>query len=130
VTRTPPSRLCTLWLFAALVLLLRAAVPAGWMPQADSGGIRIALCSGSGPVELTLAADGTFHRGAPALPGAHDPCPFGLASVQPFDLTAAVAIAPPDYAADRADPLPVPDALAPRADRALRPPTRGPPSLA
>jgi hypothetical protein len=130
VTGTSPSRLRALWLFAALVLMLRAAIPAGWMPQADAGEIRIALCSASGPVELTLAADGTFHRDAPAPPAPRDPCPFGMAIAQPLDMPPLAAIEPPTFAVDPAPALPVSTAQVPRSHRALRPPSRGPPTLA
>lgn len=130
MTGTSPSRQRALWLFAALILLLRAAIPAGWMPQADAGGIRIALCSGSGPIELTLEPDGTYHRDAPAQPASHDPCPFGLASAQPLDLPSAVALEPPSYAAGPEPASQARTAPNPRPHRALRPPVRGPPLFA
>jgi hypothetical protein len=119
-----------LWLLAAVVLLLRAAVPAGWMPQAEGGELRVALCSGSGPIELILGADGTYHREAPAQPVRHDPCPFGLATAQALDLPTALAIEPPLYA-QAPDLLPQARyTVPPRVHRALRPPSRGPPALA
>jgi hypothetical protein len=130
VTGMSPFRLRALWLLAALVLLLRAGVPPGWMPQAEGGELRVALCSGSGPIELILGADGTYHRETPSRPARHDPCPFGLATPQALDLASAVAIEPPAYAA-APEPAPPAQRAAPaRSHRALRPPSRGPPALA
>jgi len=117
------------WLLLA-VLLLRAAVPAGWMPQVDTGGIRVALCSGSGPIELILDADGNYHREAPATPTTHDPCPFGLATAQPLDLPSTMAVEAPGYAADPIAPRANRTAIAYLSPSTLRPPTRGPPLLA
>lgn len=52
-------------LLVGAAMLLRLAVPAGWMPaQADDGSIRISLCTGYGTVEAVLAADGTVHTGS------------------------------------------------------------------
>jgi hypothetical protein len=130
VTGTSPFRFRTLWLFAAMVLLLRAAVPAGWMPQADTGGFRVSLCSGSGAVELVLQADGTFHREAPTQPSPHDPCPFALAGAQALDIPVAPALRASVHYAESALTPPSPTEPGLAQKRALRPPTRGPPPLA
>ncbi|PLK27305.1 hypothetical protein C0V78_10720 [Novosphingobium sp. TH158] len=118
-------------LLAVIALLIRAAVPSGWMPVAQDGGIHIAICSGSGPMEMVLSKDGTLQReGAPQVPQApRDPCPYGVAPAMAFDVPAPVLLPPP--------PLVQPEAHA-RAQafaarsfpRSLRPPSRGPPALA
>lgn len=40
-----------LMLAVGCALMLRILIPAGWMPVADAHGLRIVLCSGSGPVQ-------------------------------------------------------------------------------
>jgi hypothetical protein len=71
---SPPSfRSRSTWVPLLLVaaLMLRALVPAGWMPVSTSQGIAMTLCTGAGPV--TLKTDGP----APATPDDHgDNCPF------------------------------------------------------
>ncbi|MES2058270.1 MAG: hypothetical protein V4564_20205 [Pseudomonadota bacterium] len=63
----------------ACAMLVRALVPAGWMPTVGAnGGIVISMCTGMGAVEMVLAPDGTLHEKAPAK---HDgttdhPCTF------------------------------------------------------
>jgi hypothetical protein len=114
-----------IWLLVAAALALRLAAPPGWMPVADSGGIRVALCTSSGIKTILL------DTGVPASGGteARDPCPFGLAGAS------ALALPPvPDLPLGPAllALLLVPILLAARltARRALRPPARGPPAFA
>jgi len=52
-------------LFAALAVLALAfnvLVPPGTMAVAGAAGARIVLCTGNGPVNAVLAADGTLHK--------------------------------------------------------------------
>jgi hypothetical protein len=123
------SRLPLVWLLLAAALLLRGAVPAGWMPMADEHGIRIAVCTGVGTEFLTLGDDGKLHKQAPQPDVPRDPCPFALANGAAADVPpvpslplARIAIAPPTF------PQLAAVALAQR--RYPRPPARGPPSLA
>jgi hypothetical protein len=97
VTRSARQFPAVLWLFALLALCVRGAVPAGWMPVADKGGIRIEICSGSGPMAMVLGRDGSLHReNAPQAPAPRDPCPFGTAPAMAADLPPVIALpAPP-----------------------------------
>ncbi len=119
----------TLKLLAVLVLLVRAFVPSGWMPVADANGIRIAICSGSGPMELVLSKDGTLKKDTGQQKAPRDPCPWGLGSAISADLPVPAALPDPPQAlpdefvraiAFAARPFP----------RGLRPPARAPPRFA
>jgi hypothetical protein len=106
--RSPWQRLALAMIGCAL--LLRMAVPAGWMPQAGAGELTLSWCADSGfsgPAALreakALLADA---MGKPA-PDKHDkkgdqPCAFAAAA-QPLAAIGAVALPPP---APRADPVP------------------------
>jgi hypothetical protein len=74
----------------ACALLLRLAVPEGWMPAQTSHGWRLTICTGMGPLEAMpdMAMDHGANKGTP---GNHDKagsiCPFaglGLATAEPF----------------------------------------------
>jgi hypothetical protein len=117
------------WLLALAALLIRAGTPPGWMPVVSHDGIRIALCSGNGAVELTLGTDGKLHKQAPAPANPRDPCPFALASAHAADLPQTATFEPPvdkPVAALFAQT----DKAAPALRRSIRPPARGPPILA
>ena len=105
---------------ATIVLFaLRALVPVGFMPDLDTlgaGHLDIVLCTGHGPVSLTLDANGVPakpHRS----PGAD--CPFGMALGKGFVAPAAPAL---PYAIVAAGTTARTDAA-----RGLRPPSQGPP---
>lgn len=120
--RLAPSSM--FWLVLAAALVVRALLPAGWMPVVGAGGIRIELCTGAGPVQAVLAPDGTIHPGGQPPP--RDPCPIALGGAAPFDLPVqAVLPVPPAMFAEHASVLPVATRLA--AWRSLLPPARGPP---
>lgn len=88
----------------ACALALRMLVPQGWMAVSDNHGLRFVLCSGTGPLEMTMAM--------PGMAGHHDqsghdrpmqdhPNAFanlGLALIEPMLieplLLAAVALEP------------------------------------
>ncbi|MFM5952977.1 MAG: DUF2946 family protein [Novosphingobium sp.] len=114
-------------LLALLVaaLALRMVVPSGFMPVADAHGLRMAICSGSGPAFVELDPG---HK-APASPEVRDPCPYGLAAHAALDLPPSLAL---PAAPERFAVLPYPGLAAARltAWRALRPPARGPPAFA
>ena len=108
----------------ALAVLARALVPSGWMPVAHAGELKIMLCSGSGPVAVSIDL-GT--GAAPQTP--RDPCPYGIAAGDAADLPPPLSLAVlprwPDVPA-----LAAPHAARLVAWRATRPPARGPPAFA
>lgn len=69
------------WL-ALSAMLLRALVPAGWMPAA-SGGAFLVLCTANGLVQVLDAQPDSATGGSPAshLPAADGTCPFGATAV-------------------------------------------------
>jgi len=128
VSLSKHPRNLAVWLLIAAALLLRASVPVGWMPVAADDGLRIMLCGGTGPVELSTQSsaadhqDHQEHRGH----GDRDPCPFALALGKSLDVPSQV------------ETFLLPDAMTATADawapiarpvvwRGLRPPARGPP---
>lgn len=117
-----------LWLFIALLLGGKALVPSGWMPVVKDGGVRIALCTGAGPVMATLDADGTVHKDGSGHDAPREQCPFATL-VLPFDVPSIAALAAPLAPAA----LPVAPLRETRffpSARGLRPPAIGPPILA
>ncbi len=74
---------------ALVAMLLRALLPAGWMPNANvSGGSPFTICTMSGPVSMVLGPDGKPHKPAPN-DAAHHECPFAAAPqfAAPTDFT-------------------------------------------
>jgi len=69
----PYSLRISAWFLALVAIMLRAALPVGWMPFADaSGRTSLVICTGQGP----LAPTG-HSRQQTSLPGnASDICPF------------------------------------------------------
>jgi len=115
----------SLWLLA-LVLAMRAFVPTGWMPTAGNDGIRVLLCTASGPVALVLHPGGD-HRDGDGAPGeTRDPCPFavalGKALAPPPPLAAIIPAFP-----DAREHVAVMAKIGAFVRRSLRPPARGPP---
>lgn len=93
------------------LLALRALLPAGYMPSADAGGVRMVLCS-AGLAALSTPDDGSH----PARSHAGDDCLFAHAALN----------APPPHRVDVAAAV-VPDGrfVVPLASAA--PPSAGPP---
>ena len=54
-------------LFLALVLLMKAWVPTGYMPMVVAGSLHLAPCSGSGVLDLPMAAPGGQAGPAPGM---------------------------------------------------------------
>jgi hypothetical protein len=113
-------------LLLAAAMFSRVLLPAGWMPTVDTGGVRIALCSGISGEYLTLERDGQLHKHAPSSQLPSDPCPFGLASGPLLDVL--VLAHSSIFAA--IVPQPALTNLAKIVRRALPPPARAPPELA
>ena len=59
---------------ALAAMLLRAVMPAGWMPSAAAGS-PLTICTMNGPVRMVLGPDGTPIKQKPH----HDTCPFAAA---------------------------------------------------
>ena len=118
-----------IWLLLAAALMARAVVPSGWMPVADKDGFRIALCTGTGPAFMTLGRDGRLHEEAPEKPAPRDPCPYALGAVQAASLPPAIELPLPPIAAQALTPAALAE-VAMALRRSLRPPARGPPTLA
>jgi hypothetical protein len=83
---TATRRRLLLALFAC-AMLLRIAVPEGWMPVAEANGWQLTICSGMWPVDAMPDMPGMAHHKAPA---GHDqgdhPCTFaglGMAAALP-----------------------------------------------
>ncbi|MFO1254923.1 MAG: DUF2946 family protein [Sphingomonadaceae bacterium] len=114
------------WLLLALVLLVRAMLPQGLMPVVSDGGIRVAICTGSGAAVMVLGQDGKLHQEEPEQKGA--PCPFALAGGT-ADLPPPPLVLPLPVAVSGESILPATAARL-TARRALRPPARGPPAIA
>ncbi len=132
-------------LVIAVALLMRAVVPAGFMPMLVEGRVVIALCSGFGPVPPVMAAPamaGMDHGAAMGADhGAHDrkdggqhdnkpqPCAFSglsapsLSGADPVVLAIAIAFA-------LTLGLRIVVALPARRAVRLWPPLRGPPTIA
>ena len=104
--------------FALLALLLRAALPAGFMPAAGDG-FALTICTGHGALALGKAA--------PAQPGT-DIHACGFAAAGAADAPPPLALAAPIVVtAEPARALPV-GAIVPGPAAAL-PPSTGPPAL-
>ena len=115
-------------------LVLRLAVPAGYMPAVGQGGLALTSCSGSGPA----AASAPSHHSDSSVPGTYNDegtpkadssCAFAdlslpvIGGADPVQLAAALIFI-------LAAGLSLLAVLPPRAALRLRPPLRGPPLTA
>ena len=92
-----PSTLGSLLVAAAL--LLRVAMPAGWMPVASSQGIELAPCTGIGPMQMAAMEQPAGRVEHPAAPIHASPCGFdALAEATPPVAAIALPQPPVDYA--------------------------------
>lgn len=133
--RQEAAKRAMLALLLACALLLRIAVPAGWMPVSDAQGTRLVPCSGAGPMEpgLPMAHAGmgaghTHHGKAPEPHDGDHGCAFGslsLALAQP----PAPALALPPLVVAASSRLPAFVAAIGRGLAAPPPPSTGPPGL-
>lgn len=118
------------WLAAWLIvaaLLMKVLVPAGYMLDVSGGSVTVELCSGYGPMPMTMAMPGTAHHGDKHDGGkAEQPCAFAgltapaLAGADPMLLALAIAFI-------IAAVFRVVVWSQPARSRHLRPPLRGPP---
>jgi hypothetical protein len=116
----------------ACALALRMLVPQGWMPVSDAHGFRITMCSGTGPMDMTIAMPGMTMHGkadhAPQQPMQEHPCTFahlGMALAEPPSLTLPL----PPFAQAEALALKTPAVAIGRGLAAPPPPSTGPPTL-
>jgi hypothetical protein len=129
-------RLAALLLIAA-ALLMRIAVPGGWMPDASAHGWRIIPCSGMAPAGHAHPAMAGManHIDAGQAPAKHDhasesPCDFAAAA-QAASLPDFVPAPAPGFEARPAvPPARLPDSVPGRGLAAPPPPSTGPPPLA
>lgn len=116
--------------FLVLALLVKLVVPVGFMPVVDNGRIVISICSGSGPMALSIPDLGHGPSdGHGDLGRSEQPCVFAglstasLAAADPVVLAAAILFI-------LALGLLPARTLVATAPAYLRPPTRGPPVCA
>jgi hypothetical protein len=110
-----------------LALLVRLAMPAGWMPS-PAGGFAITLCTGSGPVAARMDADGKFHKQpADQAPAADHPCTFAALG-GPLLPAATAMLAAPTAVALAVLPLGLGEIAVGRGLSAPPPPATGPPA--
>lgn len=120
------------WLLAA-TLLMKLLVPAGFMPVAEAGTIRIELCSGYGPVTASMPMSAAMPMQMPMGEhhGDHDktqpPCEFSVLGAAGLTDDAVLPIAEPLFFPPL-QPAAVEAATQPLSQAHLRPPTRGPPT--
>lgn len=114
-------------LLLAAATMARAMLPAGWMPTAQEGGFRIALCGDAGAA-LVLGTDGRLRKEQPPSAVPRESCPFALAATALLP-TFPAPVLPPLL---RAEPLAPAELAALRLSSILRlrPPGRAPPVLA
>jgi hypothetical protein len=114
----------------ALALLMKLAMPGGFMPTVSNGQIVVILCSGTGAstIVMTIPGPGDKPDGGEHSGKAEQPCAFAglsmpsLAAVDPILLAAAILFV---LALGVRPLLLLP---APTASPYLRPPLRGPPA--
>ncbi|MFW2852502.1 DUF2946 family protein [Sphingomonas sp. TX0543] len=114
----------------ALALLLKIAIPAGFMPTVSNGQIVVSICSGMGPATMVMTVPGLEHKSDnDGHPGkAEQPCAFAglsalsLPAADPILLAAAILF----VLALGTRPLTL---SASSIVSYLRPPLRGPPAL-
>ena len=118
-------------LLCAAALLLKLAMPAGYMIGSGHGRVTVRICSGGAPATMTMAIPGVHDDVGHDAPAGQDrpdaPCAFAglsaaaLGAVDPVQLAALLVFIL--TAGVRSPPAPTPS----RPEH-LRPPLRGPPA--
>ncbi|WP_427964457.1 hypothetical protein [Altererythrobacter sp.] len=116
------KNLAFVWAMIAVALFMRAAVPAGWMPDQTHGdSIVVRICNAATTIEIPLKRDGR----APVDGKHHAPCAFaGFAGAAP--LPAAIDVALADVA-EQTVPAATLAQFQLGVARRFRPPGRAPP---
>lgn len=110
-------------LLLTLALVMRALLPQGFMPVASAEGLRMEMCGGTAPVTIELDREAQPQNSQKSAP-----CPYAIGTAG-IDLPPGIVIpAPPPLITP--PPAPQPEAARLTAERALRPPARGPPAIA
>ncbi len=119
--RTRPSLFA---IVAALALLVRLLVPAGFMPQVAHGQVAIVACPG-----MAMASTAHHHgHDAPVHDGFERPCAFAAVAT-PAALLAIVLLLVLPLAAMVRQLVPLAAPAAPRSALRWRPPLRAPPAI-
>ncbi|WP_070154988.1 hypothetical protein [Sphingobium phenoxybenzoativorans] len=115
----------------ALALIMKIAIPSGFMPTVSNGQIVVSVCSGMGPTTMVITIPGLEHGksdGGSQHGKTEQPCAFAglsapsLAAADPILLAAAILF----VLALGMRPLLL---TAASASPYLRPPLRGPPAI-
>lgn len=126
--RTKQSSALTL-LLVACALLLRVAIPAGWMPTTGADGlVRITLCTGQGQMEAWVDGDGRIHDRKPE-PKTDHPCAFAGLIAPAIDAAPIDAPLPFARTGDVAPAFAHATVAIGRGLAAPPPPPTGPPAL-
>lgn len=105
-----------------LLFVLRALIPAGYMPSTQAlgeGHIEVVLCTSNGLRTIVLDADGKPAEPANHHPDAASDCPFGAVTTKAF--------LAPDSEFNAAEPARAESFVFNLHDLALQPPAQGPP---
>lgn len=78
-------------LIVACALMLKILVPSGFMLGTEGGMITIEICSGTGPMKLSMAMPGTDHK--QDHQGKEMPCAFSALSAASMAATDAILLA-------------------------------------
>jgi len=115
--------------FALAAMLLRALLPAGWMPSATAWDAPFVICAMDGSVQLVLGADGQPLKQQPDQNNdrSHETCPFAAAPhLAPPAIAAALE---PTSSATSTAPETIQNNLNKRLASYAPQSPRGPPSL-
>ncbi len=109
-------------------LLLRIAVPAGWMPGASGNGTAITICTGTGIAQAWIDADGKVHKGDGKQPGQEQRCAYAVLGTAALAAPGAPDLTSADPARTSLTGAPFHVAIG-QGLAAPPPPSTGPPSL-
>jgi hypothetical protein len=113
---------------ALAAMVLRALLPAGWMPATTGAhGATLVICTMTGPKRMTLPDAPSKNQQQQPPDHASGPCPFGVAAVAfapPLPPAIPVPCAPAQYAAQTVLSMDVPS-----QERRIANSPRAPPSI-
>lgn len=126
--RASPLRANIALSLVAFALLLRIAVPAGWMPAAAGSGYAITLCTGMGAISAWVDDEGRVHKEKPADAQSDQPCVFsGFSAALDLPALDGTLVVPP-LAIVTLFVLPIASVTIGRGLAAPPPPSTGPPT--
>jgi hypothetical protein len=109
---------------ALAAMILRAFLPAGWMPNTQPGGSALVICTMDGAVQNSADKKDIAGKNDPR---AHESCPFAAAA-QPAPAQDFIALAAPELSRQAA-PRHLASGLEARRTAFLKPASRAPPAL-